>query len=70
MQITNYFLAKQELNDAILRMVRERPDLTHDEIADALGVTRAMVHYRAKLAGIKRPKGRISGQSPQKAGRQ
>ena len=64
----DYFQAKQKFTEDIVRLVRERPDLTLDQIADLLGAPRHVVKYRAKLAGIKRHAGRIRGVSPQKAG--
>jgi predicted transcriptional regulator len=63
----NYFEAKQILTDNILRTMRENPCMSYDEIAAKFGVPRYLVSYRAKAAGIVRPKGRISGRSPQKA---
>jgi predicted transcriptional regulator len=66
----NYLALKQKLTEDIVRAIRENPDKPYDEIAQTFGVTRAVVRYRAKLAGIApRKAGRIAGVSPQKAGR-
>jgi hypothetical protein len=54
-----YFAAKQKLMDEIVRLVRERPDLTYQQIGELIGAPRDVVKYRAKLAGLKRPNGRI-----------
>ena len=45
--------------DEIVRLVRERPDLTYQQIGELIGAPRDVVKYRAKLAGLKRPNGRI-----------
>ena len=57
----DYFAAKKKLTQDIQQTVRERPELSFEQIAEHFGVPHYLVKYRAKLAGIKRRAGRKKG---------
>ena len=62
--MTDYFGTKEKLVRAIVRMATDRPDLGFKEIGEEFGISRWLVSYYTRKAGLRRKRGQGSEAYP------